>query len=112
MHILLNSNEHVVTMAIENWCDTCKEFSEEFEKIAQDISGWAPQIRFVKVDLQKDREAWKFYGAESLPHFSFVTRGVPVSYKQRVEAESIKNWVKKVLKSQPVKLRKKSNMRF
>lgn len=97
-------------MAIENWCDTCREFSDEFEKIAQEISDSAPQIRFVKVDLQKDQEAWKFYGAESLPHFSFVTRGVPVSYKQRVDAESIKNWVKKVLKSQPVKLRKKSNM--
>ena len=110
MHDLLNRNEHVVCMAVESWCDSCKEFSDEFDRIALEFLGKGLQIKFVKVDLQKDREAWNFYGADSLPHFSFVTRGVPVSYKQRVETESLKNWIKKVFKSKPVKLRKKRSI--
>lgn|SRR3990167_977031 len=106
---LINTHELVVMQLVENWCDACVRFEPNFTTIQTKVQLKHPDVQFVKVDLDGNIDAWKFYETKGLPHFVLTLRGVPIPYEGDIEQSSLEKWVLRSIKSRPKKLDPKSN---
>lgn len=100
----INQHETVVALLTEDWCDACKEFEPSFYGVETAVKAKYPSAQFIKVSLDNNSEAWKFYSARTLPHISFVHRGIPIGFSGELTQQKLEKWVSKKIVSKPIKL--------
>lgn len=103
---LINSQENVLVMLHESWCDSCNDFDSNFNLLTEELKKKHPTLGFAKIDLIGNQDAWRLYGAKGLPHFVMTSRGTPVSYEGPLDAEKLGHWAMNFLARQPLKLQK------
>ncbi len=106
---LINSQENVLAMMHESWCDSCNDFDSNFNILADELKKKHPALSFAKIDLANNQDAWRLYGAKGLPHFVLTSRGTPISYDGPLDAEKLGHWVMNSLDRKPVQLKKSRN---
>jgi thioredoxin 1 len=58
-----------------SWCGPCRMMAPVFEELAGELSG---QVKFVKVDVDKNRSSAKKYNVMSIPTLLFFKNGETV----------------------------------
>lgn len=68
------SSQPVVVDVYATWCGPCKQMGPVFVALSSQF----PDVKFVKMDFDKTKEAAKKYGVSSLPTFLFFKDGQEV----------------------------------
>ncbi|KTD82289.1 thioredoxin family protein [Legionella waltersii] len=61
---LISENEIVFIDFWAAWCAPCKQFSKAYEKVSDEF----PSIKFVKVNIEEQKELADFFEIRSIPH--------------------------------------------
>jgi thioredoxin 1 len=69
---IINSNQPVLVDFYADWCAPCRMMSPILEQVAKEMQG---QIKVLKVDVDKNREAAMKYGIRSIPTLILFQNG-------------------------------------
>lgn len=72
---VLRSDVPVVVDFWATWCGPCRMMAPVFEELAREFSG---TVKFVKVDVDKNRKTAENYKVMSIPTLQFFQEGRPV----------------------------------
>lgn len=78
---ILKDNKLVIIDFWAQWCGPCKSFGPIFEEVAKEKEG---QVKFVKVDVDKNNKVAALYNIRSIPTVLFIKDGQVV--KTRIGA--------------------------
>lgn len=83
------------------WCGPCKRLAPIMEELSQT---YCDQVRFYKVDIERDRELAAVFGISSIPQVLYVrTEGQPMLLKGLFPKESIVEIIDEFLLKKPKK---------
>jgi thioredoxin 1 len=72
---VLDSDEAVLVDFYADWCGPCKKLSPVLDELAQET----PDVRIVKVDIDRSPEAAKSYRVNSIPALILFKDGKPIA---------------------------------
>lgn len=78
------------------WCEHCKRFAPEYEKIAIELKENEPPIPVAKVDGTSQTSLGQRFDIGMYPTFKIVKNGQPIDYKGTLDKEGILSKVKEV----------------
>ncbi|XP_062898418.1 protein disulfide-isomerase A4 [Mobula hypostoma] len=78
------------------WCEECKQFAPEYEKIASELKENEPPIPVAKVDGTSQTSLGQRFDIGIYPTFKIVKNGQTVNYKGSVNKEELLSKVKEV----------------
>ncbi len=67
------------------WCAPCKQFSLVYERVADSF----PNIDFVKVNIEEEKELADFFEIRSIPHLMVFKEGIVVYSNAGSMSESV-----------------------
>lgn len=83
------------------WCGPCKRLAPIMEELSQT---YCDQVRFYKVDIERDHELAAVFGISSIPQVLYVrTEGQPMLLKGLFPKESIVEIIDEFLLKKPKK---------
>ena len=71
--VVLGSDVPVVVDFWAEWCAPCVALAHVLDQLADELSG---QVRFVKVDVDRNRRTARAYKINNLPALLFFDRGI------------------------------------
>lgn len=71
---LLNENKIVFIDFWAAWCAPCKQFSTTYEHVASQF----PEIKFAKVNIEKELELAEIFEIRSIPHLMVFKEGIVI----------------------------------
>lgn len=102
---IINAKDQTVVYLTEDWCDACTKRESGFASVQQELKANYPEVDFLKINLQGNQEAWRYYDAKYLPHIALVVRGTPITFHGPPFKKNILKWLKRKLDSKPLKLK-------
>ncbi|XP_067861717.1 protein disulfide-isomerase A4 [Heptranchias perlo] len=78
------------------WCEHCKRFAPEYEKIATELKEYDPPIPVAKVDATSQSGLGQQFDIGLYPTFKIVKNRQPIHYKGALEKDEILSKVKEV----------------
>jgi len=89
----LKDNAKVVIDFTATWCGPCKRIGPVFEKLAEEY----PDIKFFKVDVDKNGEVSELEGISAMPTFKFYKDGKVLDFVLQGASEGqLKTDIKKL----------------
>jgi thioredoxin 2 len=74
-----------------DWCGPCKVMAPAFERVAAELE---PQIRFLKVDTEAERDLAARYDVRSIPMLILFRKGRVVAQRAGAsDAQSLRAWI-------------------
>ena len=72
--VLVNENEVVFVDFWAQWCAPCKQFSKIYEQVASQF----PDIKFVKINIEEQKDLAKYFEIRSIPHLMVFKEGIVI----------------------------------
>lgn len=73
------------------WCGPCKAMAPTFERVAAELE---PDVRFLKVDTDAERELAAHYNIRSIPTLMMFKNGQMVAQRAGAsDAQSLRAWI-------------------
>jgi thioredoxin 2 len=74
-----------------DWCGPCKIMAPAFERVAGELE---PEVRFLKVDTETERDLAARYGIRSIPMLiMFRKSGIIAQRAGASDAQSLRTWI-------------------
>jgi thioredoxin 2 len=74
-----------------DWCGPCKVMAPAFERVAAELE---PEVRFLKVDTEAERELAAQYNIRSIPTLILFKNGQVVAQRAGAsDAQSLRDWI-------------------
>jgi thioredoxin 2 len=74
-----------------DWCGPCKVMAPAFERVAGELE---PEVRFLKVDTEAERDLAGRYGIRSIPMLIMFRKGGIIAQRAGAsDARSIRTWI-------------------
>ncbi|MGL5741589.1 MAG: thioredoxin family protein [Legionella sp.] len=71
---LIDENQIVFIDFWADWCAPCKQFSKAYEQVVEQF----PNIKFVKVNIEVEKELADFFEIRSIPHLMVFKEGIVI----------------------------------
>lgn len=88
----------------EKWCKECDNFDPVFQNLAADLTKEYEGMRVAKMDTEGDVEFLDLFFIKSYPALFYFHRGLPIAYRDMMDPDKIKHWVKGLRTRKPIKL--------
>ncbi len=96
---LRHSEIPVVVDLWADWCGPCKVMAPAFERVAAELE---PEARFLKVDIEAERELAARYDVRSIPMLMLFHKGKLVAQRPGAsDARSLRTWIEENLARSP-----------
>lgn len=101
---LIETNNLVLMNFHEPWCEHCAAFDPMYEKLASALEEDYPEIKVVKMDTTGELELLDMLRIKSYPQMVLFVNGLPVPFKESLDADRLRKWVTSVLHKRPVQI--------
>jgi thioredoxin 2 len=82
-----------------DWCGPCKMMAPAFERVASELE---PNVRFLKVDTEAERELAARYNIRSIPMMIMFRKGSVVAQRAGAsDAGSLRAWIEQNMAKSP-----------
>jgi thioredoxin 1 len=71
---LINENEIVFVDFWADWCAPCKQFARVYEQVTEQF----PNVKFVKVNIEAEKQLADFFEIRSIPHLMVFKEGIVI----------------------------------
>lgn len=71
---LINENEVVFVDFWAQWCAPCKQFSKIYEQVASQF----PDIKFIKINIEEQKDLAQYFEVRSIPHLMVFKEGIVI----------------------------------
>jgi thioredoxin 1 len=71
---LINENEIVFVDFWADWCAPCKQFAKVYEQVTEQF----PNVKFVKVNIEAEKQLADFFEIRSIPHLMVFKEGIVI----------------------------------
>ena len=90
-HIQYNDIPVVVDFWAD-WCAPCKAMAPAYERVAAELE---PEMRFLKVDTEAERELAARYNIRSLPTVMVFRKGAVIAQRPgAMDAQTLRSWLR------------------
>jgi thioredoxin 1 len=90
--LILETNKYVVVDFYATWCGPCKKIAPRLQELSESHR----DVKFVKVDVDKQEELASKYRVSAMPTFLFFAKGKKVDEVVGANLESIKDKLNKL----------------
>lgn len=91
---LLKDNELVVVKYYAGWCGSCRLFAPKFKRLSNDER--FINVAFLDVDAEKNPEARKIAGVDTLPFFATFKNGELVDATSTTKEDQVVSMIEKI----------------
>jgi thiol-disulfide isomerase/thioredoxin len=88
----------------EMWCKECDNFDPVFQRLAANLTKDYEGMRVAKMDTEGETEFLDLFYIKTYPALFYFHKGLPIAYRDLMDQDKIKHWIRAVRTRRPVKL--------